>query len=290
MNDFIIKKKRGSAPITMVFSLILLGASIFCLFTPVLNEYEDNIAMFIYASGGIGTFYFGYLAVIKLLLIISPGNGLIFTQEGIYDFTLPDGGAGFVGWDAVGVTKIYGTKKAKFIGIEVQRPKKAFKRVKKRAYAEIMSNVETGMPALVIDCRRIDAMPTAIAEEIAERKQEFSQMSFATQITNKSYQDHSIKRQGKATLEEDNRNIVTESTIDVVTAPKEQPIDAVDEFKRTDEEIEKILESINSPTKEAPLVVNDTEVKEEKESTNDAAKNVEYRDYGLLFANDDDDK
>ena len=290
MDDFIIKKKRGSAPVTMVFSLILLGASIFCLFMPTLNEYESSIAMFIYASGGVGTFYFGYLAVLKLLVTISPGNGLVFTEEGFYDFTLPNGGAGFISWNAVGGTKIYGSKKAKFIGIEIERPKKVFKRVGKNAYAEIMSNIEAGMPALVIDCRRIDAIPTAIAEEITERKREFSQMNFATQVTNK--QDHTVKRQGKATLEEDNRTIIAEPILDTIEIPKEQPLDAVDEFKSTDDEIEKILKSINASTKETPLIIDNSEGEEEKseeKSKDDVSKNVEYRDYGLLFTNDDDE-
>ena len=290
MDDFIVKKKRGSAPITMAFSLILLGASIFCLFMPNINEYESGIAMFIYASGGIGTFYFGYLAIIKLLATISPGVGLVFTQEGLYDFTLPGGGAGFVNWNVVGATKIYGDKKGKFIGIEVQKPKKTFKRVGKRAYAEIMTNIESGMPALVIDCRYIDSVPAAIAEEINERKQEFSQMNFATQVTNRAFQDHA-KRQGKATLEDDNREIVTQPSADVVTPPQEQILDAVDEFKNTDDEIEKILKSINATTKEAPVIKIEAEDDESDEKDKKEKKqNVEYRDFGLLFANDDDEK
>ncbi|MDD4475680.1 MAG: hypothetical protein PHV95_07820 [Eubacteriales bacterium] len=298
MEDLIIKNKRGASPIVAVLSLLMLGASIYCMLLPVLNSYDQNLEYFFFGAGITGVAYFGFLAVNQLITAISPGNAVVLTEDGFYDFTLPGGGAGFIDWESITRTKIYGSKKSKFVGIDVQKPKKLFRDVKKKAYDEIMSNIESGMPAVVIDCRRIEMTPEELAEEIGNYKKDYIGR-INSLISKNDNSDFDVRRRGSATLEDEDRfneKPVIPKKHATLTEPgaETRPVPS-SEITDSDDEIADILRSLESVTtvedKDEKTDKKDDKKAEDKKSDVKEEKPLvtEYRDYGLLFPEDDDD-
>ena len=302
MDDLIIKKKRGAVGVVFALSLLMLGASIYCMLLPAFNSYDRNLEYFFYAAGVTGIIYFGYLAINQLITLISPGNAVVLTEDGFYDFTLSGGGAGFITWEAVTGTKLYGSKKGKFIGINILKPKKLFKNVKKKTYNEIISNIESEMPPIVIDCRGIEMTPEELAESINEYQRSYNK-KINTEAKKNEAAEFDVRRRGSATLE-DEKGFSEKTTVvkkhSTLTNPGTETQNLISSPETSvnngNDEIADILRSLEI-NKDDKKDNSGEEVKDKKEKTEEEKETkkeektiTDYRDFGLLFPSDDDDE
>ncbi|HBL84034.1 MAG: hypothetical protein A2Y17_05650 [Clostridiales bacterium GWF2_38_85] len=324
MEDLIIKKSRRLAPYMLVLSVLILAASIFCIFLPILNSYDKNIAVIYFAIGIVGTLYFGFLSAYLLFETISPKMAIVLTSEGLFDFTTTGGGAGFIPWNNIADTKLYGRKKSKYLGVNIKTPKKVLKEISKKAYEDIMTNIESGMPALVIKCNEIGITPEELAEMITERRKAFNSGEKSI-LSDANSDEFTIRREGKATLEDASSYAKPEEIIKADELFIQQPIKTEvklntknkDEIQETNKSIDDILKALNIkyenkvkpeivktsdinkdtpiilPLNKDPDVIDASLFEDDRNDNTEQSESKEkpktYEDYGILFVSDDDD-
>ena len=103
MKDGITRIQRRSAllPVLAILSLLMTGASIFCIIFPYIKKFDDMLFYAFLAVGGIGLLYFSYMFASSVYRIFIPQNALLIDENGFCDYTVCQAGTGFVPWSNV---------------------------------------------------------------------------------------------------------------------------------------------------------------------------------------------
>ena len=152
-----IRKRIPNLTVFTVIGIIMLLLAILCLFSPFISVFDGvftPLMQKIYTViGGICTPFFLFFVFFSLLNMISPTDAIVITEKGFYERTMADGGVGFIPTKAIVSLKIFGNKKKQFLGIKLDDKYLDRLGKSKSAKRELKSNVESGMPAIIIrDC------------------------------------------------------------------------------------------------------------------------------------------
>lgn len=167
-----IKKKQSSMPIYAVVGLLMLCIALFCLFMPFIPTFADatskNMQTVYMIIGGVGTMFFAFVTSYTIFNIISPPVGITISNEGIYEYTVANCGAGFIPKEAIVSLKTFGKDKKRYLGINV-----ATKHAEKlgegmAAKREILNNINAGIPAVIIRQSDIKISVSKLLELIME--------------------------------------------------------------------------------------------------------------------------
>ncbi len=208
-NDTIIKAKRLPSLFLAFFSIIFLFASIYCIILPATNTLTGSYAIYLkivyLVIGCIGTAFFGYKTTFHVIKLISPPKSVIITDEGIFDYTIPDGGIAFVSWDNIADIKLFGDKKCDWLGISLRTTKKVFMGLTKSARNEISDNIDAGMPAIIIKANDISIDIYELRDLINERLKDINYGTQTRVMHNKpSLSQIYGNANDKATYQDDN--------------------------------------------------------------------------------------
>jgi len=153
-----IKKSSGAFVAKGLFYLLMLLLSVFCCLSTWIFYIDEIYAKYITVIGFVSTLYFTYLFTYTIYRGIRPQNALVLTEKGIYDFvTDPDKGV-FINWENVSAVKAFGSDKSPLLGIDLYDYDLLLDSLKKKIAEEIRSNIEAGLPAIVI--RQADIAPS----------------------------------------------------------------------------------------------------------------------------------
>ena len=83
MNDGItrIQRRSASLPLLAILSLLMTGASIFCIIFPYIKKFDDVLFYAFLAVGGIGLLYFSYMLASSIYRIFIPQNAMLSTFD-----------------------------------------------------------------------------------------------------------------------------------------------------------------------------------------------------------------
>lgn len=149
-----IKKKQNNLPLYAMLSLLMLIMSAVCLFASFIPFFESTLSAFflkmLMIIGGICTLFFAFSSSYIIFNIVSPPVGIIIKENGFYDYTMASGGVGFIPIEAILSLKLFGSKNKHFLGIKLHN--EYLEQIGDTRYAkrEIASNIESGMPAIII--------------------------------------------------------------------------------------------------------------------------------------------
>lgn len=152
-----IRKRIPNLTVFTVIGIIMLLLAILCLFSPFISVFDGvftPLMQKIYTViGGICTPFFLFFVFFSLLNMISPTDAIVITEKGFYERTMADGGVGFIPTKAIVSLKVFGNKKKQFLGIKLDDKYLDKLGKTKAAKRELKSNIESGMPAIIIrDC------------------------------------------------------------------------------------------------------------------------------------------
>lgn len=149
-----IKRKQANLPVYTIVSLIMLCIALFCLFLPFIPVFSDavnkNMQTAYMILGGVGTMFFAFVTAYTVFNIISPSIGVTISNEGIYEYTVAEYGAGFIPKEAIVSLKTFGKDKKQYLGIVVAPEYTESLGECVAAKKEIRGNVEAGIPAVII--------------------------------------------------------------------------------------------------------------------------------------------
>lgn len=88
MNDGItrIQRRSASLPLLAILSLLMTGASIFCIIFPYIKKFDDVLFYAFLAVGGIGLLYFSYMLASSIYGIFIPQNAMSSTKTASADY------------------------------------------------------------------------------------------------------------------------------------------------------------------------------------------------------------
>lgn len=153
-----IKKSSGAFILKGMFYLLMLLLSVFCCLSTWIFYINEKYTTYITAIGFISTLYFTYLFAYTIYRGIRPKNALILTEKGIYDFINDPGKGIFINWENIASVKVFGSDKAPLLGIELYDSDILVESLRKNIGEEIRSNIQAGLPAIVI--RQSDIAPS----------------------------------------------------------------------------------------------------------------------------------
>jgi hypothetical protein len=145
-----IKKSSGAFIAKGMFYLLMLLLSVFCCLSSWIFYIDEKYTTYITAVGFISTLYFTYLFTYTIYRGLRPKNALVLTEKGVYDFVNDPGKGIFVNWENISSVKIFGSEKAPLLGIELYDSDILLESLKKNIAEEIRSNIQAGLPAIVI--------------------------------------------------------------------------------------------------------------------------------------------
>ncbi|MBQ7047640.1 MAG: hypothetical protein IJN86_01690 [Clostridia bacterium] len=152
-----IRKRIPKLVVFTVIGIIMLILALLCLFSPFISAFDgifSPLMQKIYTIiGGVCTPFFLFFVFFSLLNMISPTDAIVITEKGFYERTMADGGVGFIPTKAIVSLKVFGNKKKQFLGIKLDDKYLDKLGKTKAAKRELKSNIESGMPAIIIrDC------------------------------------------------------------------------------------------------------------------------------------------
>ncbi|PKM63292.1 MAG: hypothetical protein CVU97_00925 [Firmicutes bacterium HGW-Firmicutes-21] len=148
--EFHVKKGSGAFMIKGLFYLLMMLLALLCCLFPKLYNIAAEYRTYIVAIGFSACLYFTFMFVFTVYTGIKPFDALILTDNGIYDFVNYPRKGIFIDWANVSSVKIFGSQKAPLLGIELYDTDALIETVKKSIGNDIRTNVEAGLPAIVI--------------------------------------------------------------------------------------------------------------------------------------------
>jgi len=149
-----IKRKQANLPAYTIVSLIMLCIALFCLFIPFIPVFSDavnkNMQTWYMILGGVGTMFFAFVTSYTVFNIVSPSIGVTISNEGIYEYTVAECGAGFIPKEAIVSLKTFGKDKKQYLGIVIDPEYVESLGEGIAAKREIRNNIEAGVPAVII--------------------------------------------------------------------------------------------------------------------------------------------
>lgn len=170
MKDGITRIQRRSAllPVLAILSLLMTGASIFCIIFPYIKKFDDMLFYAFLAVGGIGLLYFSYMFASSVYRIFIPQNALLIDENGFCDYTVCQAGTGFVPWSNVDSIKVFGPEDEPLLGITLKSIDRLEEIPDKRVYKELSDNMKTGVPEIIIKQSDVK-MPLRQLERVMKR-------------------------------------------------------------------------------------------------------------------------
>lgn len=152
MNDGITRIQRRSAPLPLlaILSLLMTGASIFCIIFPYIKKFDDVLFYAFLAVGGIGLLYFSYMLASSIYRIFIPQNAMLIDENGFCDYTVCQRGTGFVPWSNVESIKVFGPEDELLLGVTLKSIDRLEEIPDKRVYKELSDNMKTGVPEIIL--------------------------------------------------------------------------------------------------------------------------------------------
>ena len=152
MNDGItrIQRRSASLPLLAILSLLMTGASIFCIIFPYIKKFDDVLFYAFLAVGGIGLLYFSYMLASSIYRIFIPQNAMLIDENGFCDYTVCQRGTGFVPWSNVESIKVFGPEDELLLGVTLKSIDRLEEIPDKRVYKELSDNMKTGVPEIIL--------------------------------------------------------------------------------------------------------------------------------------------
>lgn len=148
--EFHVKKSSGAFIAKGMFSLLMFLLSVCCFLLPKIYDMDTQYVPYIIGTGYLGSAYFVFIFISIIIKALKPGNALVLTLIGVYDFINCPGKGLFIDWENISSVKIFGSQKNPLLGIELYDNEIFIDSIKKSVGDEIRSNVEAGLPAIVI--------------------------------------------------------------------------------------------------------------------------------------------
>ena len=190
-----IKRKYPYIAAYTIIAFIMLALALICLFSPfisVFDAFTPTMSRVYMIIGGVCTPFFAFIICYSILNIVSPTIGFTVTEKGFTDSTMANGGVGFIPAEAIISLKIFGDKKKKskqFLGIRLDTSVSATFGKTKKARQEILSNIESGMPAIII--RQCD-LKTTVRDLLNVMLEVYGQGETKTTETNKTLESEAV--------------------------------------------------------------------------------------------------
>ena len=145
-----IQRRNASLPVMALLSLVMTGASVFCIAFPYVKKFDELLFYCFTGVGVIGLLYFSYMFASTIYRIIIPQNALVMDESGFCDYTVCNIGTGFVPWDNVLDIKVFGPENAPLLGITVRSLEELDGVPSDKVYREFAENAKTGVPEIII--------------------------------------------------------------------------------------------------------------------------------------------
>lgn len=150
----VIKKKQALYPLYAVISAAMLCIALAFLFFPfipaVTNALSSKILTVYMVLGGVCTMFFAFTTSSIVFSIFSPPTAIRITQNGVYDYTVANIGAGFIAKDAILSLKTFGNNKSAFLGLRLDTKYLDTLSSNPKVRREINENTNSGLPAIII--------------------------------------------------------------------------------------------------------------------------------------------
>lgn len=151
-----IKKSRFYTPVLLIFSVILLALSIYCIIYPSGKALSQSVALTFRIAGGAGAAYFAFSFFNYFFQLISPKNALVISDDGFADFVTGGTGVGFVEWKNVCSVTPVKTKNGSYLGIGLVDTDALELNPKGAAFRALNQNKENNLPEIIISSSDID--------------------------------------------------------------------------------------------------------------------------------------
>ena len=148
--EFHVKRGTSTFLYKGFFYLFMMLLSMLCCLFPKLYYVSEAYMYYIVYIGLSACIYFAFMFVYTVYTGIKPLDALILTEEGIYDFINEPKNGIFIDWTNVSSVKIFGSEKMPLLGIELYDIEIISEMVKKAKGEELRTNVESGLPAIII--------------------------------------------------------------------------------------------------------------------------------------------
>ena len=145
-----IQRRNASLPVMALLSLVMTGASVFCMAFPYVKKFDELLFYCFTGVGVIGLLYFSYMFASTIYRIIIPQNALVMDESGFCDYTVCNIGTGFVPWDNVLDIKVFGPENALLLGVTVSSLEELDGVPTDKVYREFAENAKTGVPEIII--------------------------------------------------------------------------------------------------------------------------------------------
>lgn len=145
-----IQRRNASLPVMALLSLVMTGASVFCMAFPYVKKFDELLFYCFTGVGVIGLLYFSYMFASTIYRIIIPQNALVMDESGFCDYTVCNVGTGFVSWNNVLGIKVFGPENALLLGITVRSLEELDGVPSDKVYREFAENAKTGVPEIII--------------------------------------------------------------------------------------------------------------------------------------------
>ena len=145
-----IQRRNASLPVMALLSLVMTGASVFCIAFPYVKKFDELLFYCFTGVGVIGLLYFSYMFASTIYRIIIPQNALVMDESGFCDYTVCNVGTGFVSWNNVLGIKVFGPENALLLGVTVSSVEELDGVPSDKVYREFAENAKTGVPEIII--------------------------------------------------------------------------------------------------------------------------------------------
>lgn len=147
------KTKRKGLP-SAILGGTMTAAGIVFLILPlaIVSGAAEMVRNLVFLGAGAVLLISGFCLLISGLTqwLVRP-YAVVFTDEGLYDFTGKHKNGMFIEWNNVKDARIYGKGEAAFIGIDLISLDMAYKNISSKQKREICENISNNMPAVIIN-------------------------------------------------------------------------------------------------------------------------------------------
>lgn len=147
------KSKRKGLP-SAIAGGVMTAAGIVFLILPlaIVSGVDGIIRNLVFLGAGAVLLISGFCLLISGLTqwMIRP-YAVVFTDEGLFDFTGKHKNGMFIEWNNIKDARIYGKGEAAFIGIDLISLDMAYKYISPKQKREICENISNNMPAVIIN-------------------------------------------------------------------------------------------------------------------------------------------
>lgn len=147
-------KTKRKGLLSAIVGGIMTAAGIVFLILPlaIVSGVDGMVRNLIFLGAGAVLLISGFCLLISGLTqwLVRP-YAVVFTDEGLFDFTGKHKNGMFIEWNNIKDARIYGKGEAAFIGIDLISLDMAYKNISSKQKREICENISNNMPAVIIN-------------------------------------------------------------------------------------------------------------------------------------------